>query len=328
MLSLTSVRRKTLVLLTALAVGLVGSDLSMAAKPGGGGTVPPGTIYFEQTDNGFWSMLADGSDKAPSFGSEPSYLLHGGQRWFLQSQSVGFDLDGTLHAELFAVSADGLTAVQLTNDPFVEPLDAGTRAWAKDDSFFSYVALIYTPEGTQAALFVANLDWSLGDPLAAAPLQVLDAGFDVDVGADITVHDWSPTGDEVVYELASVSVVKATKFFGDGTTQTRNLGTGRSPNWSPDGARIAFLKFGEIWTVLPDGTGAVRITSATSDRWQSSLGWSPDSKHLAFTQVTRKQKGFQPATYAYDVLRVSASGGATTNLTGDIATNSGLVGWR
>jgi uncharacterized protein (TIGR03437 family) len=56
------------------------------------------------------------------------------------------------------------------------------------------------------------------------------------------------------------------------------------PRWSPDGQTIAFVsnKSGnnEIWTIHPDGTGAIRVTANGLDN--SGPSWSPNSKSLAF----------------------------------------------
>ena len=316
-------------LLTALIAGLAVGGLALAGKPpkggSGGGSVPLGTIYFLNVDlDVCLSMRGDGSVKTLSACDEPSYQTHDGTRWFLTRLYVT-DLDGTRHAELFAVTEDGLT-LQLTDDPTVTPSWYFFR-WAKDDSFLSYVGVIHAADGSQeTALFVADVDWSLGLPVIALPQPILYG--------DILAHDWSPFGDEVVYTRPSEAyghyLLEVTTFFADGSTFTHSLSEGRNPEWSPDGRRIAFDR-GEIWTILPDGTGAVQLTKATLDgggeNQQDGPTWSPDGKFLAFTENIHKQKGFQPTVYSYNVLRISADGGKTTNLTDDIG-NSGGPRWR
>jgi hypothetical protein len=59
----------------------------------------------------------------------------------------------------------------------------------------------------------------------------------------------------------------------------RVLPVGYAPAWSPDGARIAFVTKGDLWTADVDGTHAVRIVE-TADQ----PAWSPSGRRLAFTR--------------------------------------------
>jgi hypothetical protein len=329
------------VLLTALSVGLAVVSLSLAAKPGGGGSgggggsVPPGTIYFEQWQSGFEtisrSMKVDGSGKAASIDGEPSYQLHEGTRWFLTSRDVTTD-QAFPEYEVIAVADDGeVVSLGITVSNYF-----GGR-WGKDDSFLSYEAILAGIEGESAGLFVVNVDWSLGIPVLSTPIKVMDIEL-VDGYPTIYFGDWSPTGDEYVYvreEYADSGDIlyslEIARFFADGTIETRGLVTDSfayAPQWSPDGASIAFQGSGGIWTIKPDGTGAVKLTSPSWPTVHYEPSWSPDSAHLVFTERVRKQKGSQPATYVYDVLRISAAGGATTNLTGDVGDNCYAIAWR
>ena len=65
--------------------------------------------------------------------------------------------------------------------------------------------------------------------------------------------------------------------------------------WSPDGARITFLRyapafhgFGQLWTVKPDGSDPVLIGGGPDDPDQyGSAAWSPDGRSLAFPTTKR-----------------------------------------
>jgi hypothetical protein len=59
----------------------------------------------------------------------------------------------------------------------------------------------------------------------------------------------------------------------------RVLPVGYAPAWSPDGARLAYVTRGDLWTADADGTHAARIVA---DGDQPS--WSPNGRRLAFTR--------------------------------------------
>ncbi|MCC6319786.1 MAG: S9 family peptidase [Gemmatimonadaceae bacterium] len=110
----------------------------------------------------------------------------------------------------------------------------------------------------------------------------------------------SPDGRQVIYGRRWVDKMndrwETTQWIMniDGTRQ-RALITGSSPEWSPDGTRIAYTTRGEpggtqIFVRWMDAEGAVtqltRLTQAPSN-----LQWSPDGKWIAFTMLvpTREQ---------------------------------------
>jgi hypothetical protein len=61
--------------------------------------------------------------------------------------------------------------------------------------------------------------------------------------------------------------------------------------WSPDGIRIAFLRYESptsypnIYIINPEGTGVQKITNETGDYYL--LGWLPDGSTLFFAELTR-----------------------------------------
>jgi hypothetical protein len=206
-------RIQTLIPAVALAavLALLGSaNLYAQKKPGGGGSggettpVPAGTIHFSQStaDPSYYAemtMKADGSAKAQIGLSEqgnwlePSYQLHGGQRWFLNMRDTGVMNEyDVMIQELFVVAEEDL--VQVTDDPGLYWVD--NVRWAQDDSFLSFVGFSYdsTNDEYEDDLYVADVDWNVGSPVIGTPRKVLSRG------AELGAYDWSPAGDELVYE--------------------------------------------------------------------------------------------------------------------------------
>jgi dipeptidyl aminopeptidase/acylaminoacyl peptidase len=69
------------------------------------------------------------------------------------------------------------------------------------------------------------------------------------------------------------------------------LTTGRrsatSPDFSPDGKRIVFVRLGSgIYSIAEDGTGTARLTSGRRDSYPV---WSPDGKRIAFLRLYRAE---------------------------------------
>jgi dipeptidyl aminopeptidase/acylaminoacyl peptidase len=54
------------------------------------------------------------------------------------------------------------------------------------------------------------------------------------------------------------------------------------PRWSPDGARLAFVKAGRLWTMRADGAGQRQL----STRPAAGPSWSPDGKWIAFGSLS------------------------------------------
>lgn len=316
-------------MLCLLTLGAFCGGLALAA-----GVVPPGIIYFGQYQGDWMSMKGDGSNKKYAPIIIPSYHLHAGSRWTLQGDndfSGPPDPLGNVPFELFAAN-ESLHEFQLTHDPNVSWINTVPPTWGKDDSFVSFVGVKNTPSGVIGGLFVIDIDWSSGTPVASPPMLVLEAptttyGFWSWADVNLYRHDWSPAGDEVVFmghDSAGASQLYVASFT-PVVVATSHLTSGDHPDWSPDGSRIAFDR-GEIWSIRPDGTGALRLTQASatsnSTQKQTSPSWSPDGAYLAFTNSLTKA-----GKTTYSVQRIAASGGAVTNLT------SGLTGaygphWR
>ncbi|WP_223622553.1 serine hydrolase [Microbacterium sp. EST19A] len=97
----------------------------------------------------------------------------------------------------------------------------------------------------------------------------------------------SPAGDRVVYVLGGTDAAadKSTSALWiaeDGATRALTRGTSdSSPVFSPDGAHVAFLRDGQLWTLpLAGGEPQQRTTLPLG---AGSAVWSPDGTKIAFT---------------------------------------------
>ena len=135
---------------------------------------------------------------------------------------------------------------------------------------------------------------------------------------------FTPDGTFLVYSKVQYSFYKSYSFWGSffGVTDTKIienseiwmknlktgettlLGNGYQPRFSPDGSKIAFVKWSSdaksasIWTMNPDGGDQIQITDAKKGIAMLPC-WSPDGTKLVFQAFKKDKKDYD--LYVIDI---------------------------
>lgn len=141
---------------------------------------------------------------------------------------------------------------------------------------------------------------------------------------DSELPDWSPDGSRVAFNfLASngcteeACEVQIGLINADGTG-FQQLTSGEpffrfAPTWSPDAARLAFVRPDGIWTLDAASGADERQVTTNPNIEDRSPTWSPDGQWIAFTRVRMAKKREQTALFLVrpggtDVHRITAWG--------------------
>ena len=155
--------------------------------------------------------------------------------------------------DIYVMNADGSGVNNVTSSM----RNAGHPTWSPDGSRIAFWGTINPGDPTQ--IWVINVDGS---------------GL-VGLGGDGSPA-WSPDGSKIAFHgsgrlyLMNPDGTGVTEIFNNSTLPIGG------PTWSPDGARIAFSAWRdgnyEIFSISPDGTGLMRLTSSPADEYSVSWG--------------------------------------------------------
>jgi len=218
-----------------------------------------GTQLRQLTDNGSKDVL-------PRFSPDGKQIAFVGQA----------DQNPSGLQQVFVMNADGTQLRQVTN--MGKPYGAGAPIWSPDGKRIAFTT------GVTEDFYVMN----------AYGTQLRLLGGQGDVGG----WDWSPDGDHIVF--ASVLGTQAGPTWKSGIfvidfegterqlTDTARLVSNRSPKWSPDGNKIAFVSDrdgdSEIYVMNTDGT---KVSQLTDNRYPWDMAWLSGSKQIGFIAGTR-----------------------------------------
>jgi Tol biopolymer transport system component len=116
---------------------------------------------------------------------------------------------------------------------------------------------------------------------------------------------WSPKGDKIAYWSGNARGFGQVWVMNSGGTQQRALtklqknsytpkgSSSNAPAWSCNG-RIAYWsgiehRYGQIWTMNPDGRDKKQLTDQPAPITSDNPTWSPDGKHILFDTQRRKR---------------------------------------
>lgn len=189
--------------------------------------------------------------------------------WSPDSKKIAFMAAvGNMSWDIFVINADGTGLAQLTTDP----ADDSTPRWAPDGKKLAFATIRdRVPNEVNFEIYVMNADGSNQTRLTN------NTKFDHSPA-------YSPDGTRITFTSRRDDNFEIYLMNADGSNQTRLTDNGEQDSdaeWSPDGTRIAFTtsrdgRWGEIYTMNPDGTGLVNLTN-TPHIFEMDPSWQQSS---------------------------------------------------
>ena len=200
--------------------------------------------------------------------------------WSPDGLRIVFTSNRTGYYEVYSMKADGTDQIQLTN------LGSGSQP-------------LFSPDGTRIAFTVSG------------EIFVMDEdGSDqtkITSKADVYAYDfdWSPDSMRIVFrgELPGNQEIYVVNADGSGLKNlTKSYGVDLTPNWSPDGTKIAYTCAFSLCIMNPDGSEK-KVLTYNTDQYPD---WSPDSKQIVFSYTVNGNA---------EIYTISVDGTGLTRLT-------------
>ena len=244
-----------------------------------------------------FTVRPDGSGLTKVNGPTPPQTFIGHFSWPPDATRIAFSvLEGGVYpppGDLFAARPDGTGLVQL-NDTQLAGRGAGGYWWAPDGSHIAY-------KGPQTSGAIVELFGVRADGTGRVRLNA-----DLPPGVELLAGPiWSPDSSRVVFFTEQLmrdgnlawSARDAFTVRADGTDRVKlnaplegRRWVAEWADWAPDGSRLLYYEHEyqtggtdqllDVFSVLPDGTGRVKINPSMSSPW--SAKWSPDSSRLLY----------------------------------------------
>jgi TolB protein len=219
-----------------------------------------------------------------------------------------------VYQHLYAINPDGTGQTTL----FQSPSEVRFPAWSPDASKIVYSRRMSPSHSFD--MFVVNADGTNLTRLTSTADAATGAGSNYGAA-------WSPDGSKLAFVSTRSGNSDIWVMGADGSSPvnlTPNTPAGDfEPAWSPDGARIAFTstrdfpnftgdinRAYEIYTMNPDGTNIVRLTS--NQLPDGDAAWSPLGNKLVYS---RRDINDQTGAQNSEVYTMNADGTGVTNIT-------------
>jgi Tol biopolymer transport system component len=233
---------------------------------------------FEPAGVNLFSMSADGTDIRRLTSDS---MVEGHATWSPDGSRIVFEAapPSGSNTGLYVMSADGSGKAVLRSSE----ADNREPEWSPDGTRIAFTSFRVDAQGAvveSQRVWVMSADGSGGTPLAPG-----------------TAPGWSPDSRQLVFvgDLQGPGGVETGLFVmgsdGSGIVQLTDPRPAAeedlSPEWSPDGAYIAFTRVAlsstpqaTLFVVRPDGSGLRQLTGPTVQGYEPS--WSPDGTELVF----------------------------------------------
>jgi Tol biopolymer transport system component len=245
-----------------------------------------GKIAFTSTRDGsyeIYTMNADGSNPTrltnnQTFDSLPAFSPDGTKIAFVRENDPTFE-----DLNIYVMNADGSRQTDL-NKPDLDSKDE-SPSFSPDGTKIVFASHVYAVESF-SDIYVMKADGSGRTNLSNYPASAdFDPVFSPD-GTRIAFVSMRDDADPFSFFGGEIYVMKAD---GSGQTNITNNAAGdRSPDWSPDGNKIAFMSNRdggdyEIYVMNADGSNPTNISNNAAP--DSSPAWSPDGTKIAFVSL-------------------------------------------
>ena len=324
-----------------LACGISSFSLTTQAgkpvKPPPGPGIEPGIVFYAQ--NGYVNVAnSDGSGIRNLFPvvdwgefPRPSDLPHSGGYWFLTVRNDGSD------NALEAISESGVE-LRLTTGPTVDVAVANpisSQRWLVGDNkvaFIGSVPALSTPPSIVAGLYLMDIDWSSGIPVAAGAPRLIDwtvTWFANGLSGGYQGCAFSPDGSTIYFSFQG-ALFKAD--VATGTAVGPLASNFSSPELTVDGSKLVGCYDGyPVQTVGTDGTELTAVVPASGIPLSGPCDygifafWSPTGQNIVFTRLVWLNKRL--TSMSEQVTIVSATG-TVLGTVGDKPQFTTTLGWR
>jgi Tol biopolymer transport system component len=256
-----------------------------------------------------WTMRSDGSQATRLTNDKVDDTF---PEWSPNRGKIAWTRGSGSEEEIWVMNADRSGQRQVTHNTFID----GDVVWSPDSSQLAFRSI----RNGNPDIFVIDVDGTNERRLTTAPGR--DNG-----------PDWSPDGNRIAFSSdRSGALAVYTTNAADGSDVqklTPDSLEGGIPRYSPDGGALIFADAfcatcaeSDLWAVNTDGSGLRQVTDSAENEIPQS--WSHDGTRVAVDYATITSGTLHKS----DVALVTATTGATVNITNSKSVNEAHPDWQ